>query len=162
MLILIFRRGLFANFGCRGGGPPIGGRGVSKYRQARSTELYSRYANEKYLKHRKSKTFKIRRPHRGQQAVRVLPVGSPWSPSLLAARCVLTLPPPILTCSGTWRPYFAALGPKYTTLGPKFYIFSVLSPRICFCFVNPYFLAGIAAFVEILLLAVSKHVLKRS
>ena len=48
------------------------------------------------------------------------------------------------------------------TSGPKFYIFSVLSPRICFCFVNPYFLAGIAAFVEILLLAVSKHVLKRS
>ena len=48
------------------------------------------------------------------------------------------------------------------TLGPDFYIFSVLSPRICFCFVNPYFLAGIAAFVEILLLAVSKHVLKRS
>ena len=48
------------------------------------------------------------------------------------------------------------------TLGPKFYIFSVLSPRICFCFVNPYFLAGIAAFVEILLLAVSKHDLKRS
>ena len=27
MLILIIRRGLFANFGCRGGGPPIGGRG---------------------------------------------------------------------------------------------------------------------------------------
>ena len=26
---------------------------------------------------------------------------------------------------------------KYTTLGPKLYIFSVLSPRICFCFVNP-------------------------
>ena len=47
-------------------------------------------------------------------------------------------------------------------IGLKFYIFSVLSPRICFCFVNPYFLAGIAAFVEILLLAVSKHVLKRS
>ena len=48
------------------------------------------------------------------------------------------------------------------TLGPKFYIFSVLSPRICFCFVNPYFLAGIAAFCEILLLAVSKYDLKRS
>ena len=48
------------------------------------------------------------------------------------------------------------------TLGPNFYIFSVLSPRICFCFVNPYFLAGIAASVEIWLLAVSKHVLKRS
>ena len=55
-------------------------------------------------------------------------------------------------------------GPKtnYVTLGPKLYLFIVLSPRICFCFVNPYFLAGIAAFVEILLLAVSKHVLKRS
>ena len=54
-------------------------------------------------------------------------------------------------------------GPKnnYMTLGPNFYLFSVLSPRICFCFVNPYFLAGIAAFCEILLLAVSKHVLKR-
>ena len=25
---------------------------------------------------------------------------------------------------------------KYTTLGLKFYIFSVLSPRICFCFQN--------------------------
>ena len=48
------------------------------------------------------------------------------------------------------------------TLGPKFYIFSVLSPRICFCFVNPYCIAGIAAFFEILLLAVSKHVLKPS
>ena len=48
------------------------------------------------------------------------------------------------------------------TLGPKFYIFSVLSPRICFCFENPFFLAGSAAFFEILLLAVSKHVLKPS
>ena len=46
------------------------------------------------------------------------------------------------------------------TLGPKFYIFSVLSPRICFCFVNPYFLAGCAAFFAILRLAVSKHDLK--
>ena len=55
-------------------------------------------------------------------------------------------------------------GPKtnYVTLGPKFYLFSVLSPRICFCFVNPSFLAGIAAFIEILLLALSKHDLKRS
>ena len=41
-------------------------------------------------------------------------------------------------------------------------MFSVLSPQICFCFVNPYFLAGIAAFYEILLLAVSKHDLKPS
>ena len=48
------------------------------------------------------------------------------------------------------------------TLGPKFYIFSVLSPRICFCFANAYFLAGSTAFFEILLLAVSKHGLKRS
>ena len=55
-----------------------------------------------------------------------------------------------------------ALRKYILTLGPHFYIFSVLSPRICFCFVNPYFLAGIAAFGEILLLAVSKHVLKRS
>ena len=47
---------------------------------------------------------------------------------------------------------------KYMTLGQNIYIFSVLSPRICFCFANPYFLAGIAAFVEILLLAASKHV----
>ena len=39
------------------------------------------------------------------------------------------------------------------TLGPKFYIFSVLSPRICFCFVNPYLLAGCAAFFAILRLA---------
>ena len=53
-------------------------------------------------------------------------------------------------------------GQGYTTLGPKLYIFRVLSPRICFCFVNPYLLAGIATFFEILLLAVSKHVLKRS
>ena len=53
-------------------------------------------------------------------------------------------------------------GSNYMTLGPKLYLFSVLSPRICFCVVNPYFLAGIAAFIEILLLAVSKHVLKRS
>ena len=50
----------------------------------------------------------------------------------------------------------------YPTLGPKLYIFSVLSPRICFCFINPYFLAGIAAFFESLLLAVSKQVLKPS
>ena len=48
------------------------------------------------------------------------------------------------------------------TLGPKLYIFSVLSPRICFCFVNPYFLAGCAAFFAILRLAVSKHGLKVS
>ena len=51
---------------------------------------------------------------------------------------------------------------KYMTLGPKFYMFSVLSPRICFCFVNPSFLAGCAAFFAILRLAVSKHVLKAS
>ena len=51
---------------------------------------------------------------------------------------------------------------KYMTLGPTFYIFSVLSPRICFCFVNPYFLAGCAAFFAILRLAVSKHDLKAS
>ena len=43
------------------------------------------------------------------------------------------------------------------------YIFSMFCHhRYVFCFVNPYFLAGIAAFVEILLLAVSKPVLKRS
>ena len=48
------------------------------------------------------------------------------------------------------------------TLGPKLYLFSVLSPRICFCFVNPYFLAGCAAFFAILRLAVSKHDLKAS
>ena len=53
-------------------------------------------------------------------------------------------------------------GGLYMTLGPKFYIFSVLSPRICFCFVKPYCIAGIAAFFEILLLALSKHVLKPS
>ena len=53
-------------------------------------------------------------------------------------------------------------GGLYMTLGPKFNIFSVFSPRICFCFVKQYCIAGIAAFVEILLLAVSKHVLKRS
>ena len=41
-------------------------------------------------------------------------------------------------------------------------IFSVLSPRICFCSVNPYFLAGIAAFFEISCLAVAKHDLKPS
>ena len=51
---------------------------------------------------------------------------------------------------------------KYTTLAPKFYIFSVFSPRICFCFVKQYCIAGIAAFFEILLLAVSKLILKRS
>ena len=28
------------------------------------------------------------------------------------------------------------------TLGPKFYIFSVLSPRICLCFANPYIFSG--------------------
>ena len=51
--------------------------------------------------------------------------------------------------------------PTELALGPTFYTFNVLSPRICFCFANPYCLAGIAAFIEILLLAVSKHVLKR-
>ena len=47
------------------------------------------------------------------------------------------------------------------TLGPKFYIFSVFHHGYVFCFVKQYCIAGIAAFVEILLLAVSKHVLKR-
>ena len=51
---------------------------------------------------------------------------------------------------------------KYLTLGPRFYTFRVLSPRICFCFVNPYSLAGCAAFFAILRLAVSKHDLKAS
>ena len=55
-----------------------------------------------------------------------------------------------------------ALPTKYMTLGPKLYLFSVLSPRICFCFVNPYFFAGCAAFFAILRLAVSKHDLKAS
>ena len=50
----------------------------------------------------------------------------------------------------------------WETFGPKLYLFSVFSPRICFCFVKQYCIAGIAAFFEILLLAVSKHVLKRS
>ena len=49
-----------------------------------------------------------------------------------------------------------------TKQGPNFYIFSVLSPRICFCFVNPSFLAGSAVFFAILRLAVSKHDLKAS
>ena len=53
-------------------------------------------------------------------------------------------------------------GGLYMTLGRKFYIFSVFSPWICFCFVKQYCIAGVAAFFEILLLAVSKHVLKRS
>ena len=44
-------------------------------------------------------------------------------------------------------------GPKtnYMTLGPKLYLFSVFSPRICFCFVKQYCIAGIAAFFEILI-----------
>ena len=48
------------------------------------------------------------------------------------------------------------------TLGPHFYMFSVFSPRIRFCFVKLYCIEGIAAFFEILLLAISKHDLKRS
>ena len=55
-----------------------------------------------------------------------------------------------------------ALPTKYVTLGTKLYLFSVLSPRICFCFVNPYFLAGRAACFAILRLAVSKHDLNAS
>ena len=42
------------------------------------------------------------------------------------------------------------------------YISSVLSPRICFCFVNPISLAGRAAFFANLRLAISKHDLKAS
>ena len=53
-----------------------------------------------------------------------------------------------------------ALPTKYMTLGPNLYLFSVLSPRLCFCFDNPYFLAGSAAFLAILRLAVPKHDLK--
>ena len=37
--------------------------------------------------------FLIRRPHRGHQAVRFLPVGSPWSPSLLES--VVPKSPPV-------------------------------------------------------------------
>ena len=50
---------------------------------------------------------------------------------------------------------------KYMTSGPTFYIFNILSPRICFCFAKPY-LAGCAAFFAILCLAVPKHDLKAS
>ena len=32
---------------------------------------------------------------------------------------------------------------KYMISGPTFYIFIVLSPRICFCFANPIFVSGI-------------------
>ena len=52
--------------------------------------------------------------------------------------------------------------PRYLTLGPKFYNFNVLSPRICFCFVNPYILADIAANHLHHCNPVSKHDLKPS
>ena len=51
---------------------------------------------------------------------------------------------------------------KYLTLAPKFYNFSVLSPRRCFCFVNPYLLTEIAAQHLDHTMAVSNHVLKPS
>ena len=35
----------------------------------------------------------VRRPHWGQQAVRVLPVGAPWSPSLLGISGPVVPPP---------------------------------------------------------------------
>ena len=50
--------------------------------------------------------------------------------------------------------------PKYLTLGPKFYNFSVLSPRICFCFVNPKFRKIPAALDEYFAMAVSNRDLK--
>ena len=50
--------------------------------------------------------------------------------------------------------YFECLPPKIEAL--------VLSPWISFCFGNPWFLAQIAAFFEILNLSVSKHDLKLS
>ena len=103
----------------------------------------------------------IRRPHWGQQPVRLFRFPPTVTPSWDSAPCgpqrgpPRGSPPPVSEIS--W-----CQGQEYTTLGPNFYIFSVLSPRICFCFVNPYLLAGIAAFFEILLLAVSRHDLKRS
>ena len=50
---------------------------------------------------------------------------------------------------------------KYTTLGPKFYTKLVLPPKCYFWFVNPYFLAGSAAFVLFYAVAVSKPDLKQ-
>ena len=49
---------------------------------------------------------------------------------------------------------------KYMTLGPNFYTKLVLPPNCYFCFVNPYFLAGSAAFFVLYAVAVSKHDLK--
>ena len=51
---------------------------------------------------------------------------------------------------------------KYMTLGPKFYNFGVLSPRIFFCFVNPCFFAEIAAQDLDNKMAVSNHDFKPS
>ena len=49
---------------------------------------------------------------------------------------------------------------KYMTLGPTFYTKLVLSPKYYFCFVNPYFLAGSAAFYLYIHMLVSKQDLK--
>ena len=58
--------------------------------------------------------------------------------------------------------YVLFLQKQYLTLGPEFYIFSVLSPRICFCFQNRRFLAPRPPDDLSYNLPVSKHVLKRS
>ena len=46
------------------------------------------------------------------------------------------------------------------TLGPKLYTKLVLPPKCYFCFVNPYFLAGSAAFYLNIPVPVSKQDLK--
>ena len=61
--------------------------------------------------------------------------------------------------------YFASQNPvfqstNYTTLGLKFYVFIVLPPKCYFCFVNPWFRCGSAAFYLYIPVPVSKHDLK--
>ena len=58
------------------------------------------------------------------------------------------------TFGSAWH-HFVVAKTKYTTLGPKIYNFSVFSPRICFCFVNPKFRKILAALDEYFAMAVS-------
>ena len=77
-------------------------------------------------------------------------------------RSVILHPPSVFSCRGCLPCASHPLSLNNNIdVGANILYFQCFVTTVCFCFVNPNLLAGIAAFVEILLLAVSKHVLKR-
>ena len=64
---------------------------------------------------------------------------------------------PLHSCASIKTRFKALLKTQYLTLGPNFDVFIVLPPKCYFCFVNPWFRCGSAAFYLYIPVPVSKH-----